>query len=145
MKIMLATDGSACSLKAAQFLASHFDWFRGTPELHLFHATMPLPAGIAAVQAEQLLGSESARLYLKQEAADALLPAEDVFERQQIAYRRASSVGNVAQEIKAYAEAQGIDLIVMGSHGHGALAGLALGSVASKVLVGTQIPVLIVR
>jgi len=38
-----------------------------------------------------------------------------------------------------------IDMIVMGSHGHGALRGLMMGSVATKVIAATTVPVLIIR
>jgi len=37
------------------------------------------------------------------------------------------------------------DLIVVGSHGHGALRKLVLGSVTTKVLAEAQVPVLVVR
>ena len=37
------------------------------------------------------------------------------------------------------------DLVIMGSHGHGALGSLMLGSAASKVLAQCKVPVLIVR
>jgi len=37
------------------------------------------------------------------------------------------------------------DLVVMGSHGHGALLNLVMGSVATEVLAGCKVPVLIVR
>ena len=43
------------------------------------------------------------------------------------------------------AQAKGCDLIVMGSHGHGGLAGMLMGSTAKKVLQQSKIPVLIVR
>jgi nucleotide-binding universal stress UspA family protein len=36
-------------------------------------------------------------------------------------------------------------MIVMGSHGHGALANVVLGSVTTKVLAIATVPVLIVR
>jgi nucleotide-binding universal stress UspA family protein len=36
-------------------------------------------------------------------------------------------------------------MIVMGSHGHGALTNLVMGSVTTKVLAITSVPVLIVR
>jgi nucleotide-binding universal stress UspA family protein len=41
------------------------------------------------------------------------------------------------------AEKEGCDLIVMASHGRSGLSGLVLGSVTTKVLTHTQIPVLV--
>ena len=43
------------------------------------------------------------------------------------------------------AESEGCDLIVMGSHGRGALSGLVLGSQTVKVLSHSKVPVLICR
>lgn len=43
------------------------------------------------------------------------------------------------------AKDKGCDLIVMGSHGRHGLAGLMLGSVATKVVTHAHVPVLIVR
>jgi nucleotide-binding universal stress UspA family protein len=40
---------------------------------------------------------------------------------------------------------EGCDLIVIGSHGHGALRKLVLGSVTTKVLAEATVPVLVVR
>ena len=40
---------------------------------------------------------------------------------------------------------EGADLIVIGSHGHGALRKLVLGSVTTKVLAEATVPVLVVR
>ncbi len=37
------------------------------------------------------------------------------------------------------------DLLVMGSHGHGAFAGAVLGSVSARLLAHTKVPVLLVR
>ena len=41
--------------------------------------------------------------------------------------------------------ARGHDLVLMGSHGHGALVGMLLGSTVSKVLAASKKPVLVVR
>ena len=39
----------------------------------------------------------------------------------------------------------GFDLLVMGSHGHGNVGNLVMGSIATKVLAGCKVPVLLVR
>jgi nucleotide-binding universal stress UspA family protein len=53
--------------------------------------------------------------------------------------------GNPVDVIIEAAEAKECDLIVMGSHGHGGLAGILMGSTAKKVTQQSKIPVLIVR
>jgi nucleotide-binding universal stress UspA family protein len=54
-------------------------------------------------------------------------------------------VGDAADEIVAYADDQGVDLIVIGSRGHGTLAGALIGSVSRQVLSQSKLPVTIVR
>src|SRR5262245_9160397 len=53
--------------------------------------------------------------------------------------------GSPAYAIVDYARANGIDLIVMGTHGRGALAHLVMGSVAERVVRLATCPVLTVR
>ena len=53
--------------------------------------------------------------------------------------------GSPFAEILRYAEEQAIDLIVMGTHGRGAVAHMLLGSVAEKVVRKAPCPVLTVR
>jgi nucleotide-binding universal stress UspA family protein len=50
-----------------------------------------------------------------------------------------------AQSIVDYARSSAIDLIVMGTHGRGALAQMLLGSVADRVVRMSPCPVLLVR
>jgi nucleotide-binding universal stress UspA family protein len=53
--------------------------------------------------------------------------------------------GNPAHAIVAYADSVDADLIVVGSRGHGAIAGALLGSVSSSVLRQATRPVVVVR
>ena len=53
--------------------------------------------------------------------------------------------GAPAVEITKYAKEQGIDLIVMGTHGRGFVAHAVMGSVAEKVVRTAPCPVLTVR
>jgi nucleotide-binding universal stress UspA family protein len=53
--------------------------------------------------------------------------------------------GYAAREIVAFAQETGVGVIVMGSRGHGDLAGLLVGSTAHKVIHLADRPVLVVR
>jgi nucleotide-binding universal stress UspA family protein len=141
MKILLAVDGSSYSIKAVTYIASHLDWFQGNRELHLLHVKAPIPLGHARAAA----GPEAVENYYKEEAAAALAPAEALLQKSGIPYQTTYRVGDVAEVIQAYAKEHNIDMIVMGSHGHGALKNLVMGSVTTKVLAATNVPVLVVR
>ena len=52
--------------------------------------------------------------------------------------------GSTGSRIASIATEVGGDLIVVGSHGHGAVAGALLGSVAHKLLSVSHVPVLVV-
>lgn len=56
-----------------------------------------------------------------------------------------STEGDVADAIVSYADAQGVDLIVMSSHGRSGLSRWLHGSVAEKVLRGANCATLIIR
>lgn len=53
--------------------------------------------------------------------------------------------GSPSREIVRYAENEGCDLIVMGTHGRGGIDRLLLGSVAERVVRSSTVPVLTVR
>ncbi len=56
-----------------------------------------------------------------------------------------SEVGEPASEITRVAEQNGVDQIVMGTHGHGAVGSLLIGSVAQRVVHLAKVPVLLVK
>ena len=58
---------------------------------------------------------------------------------------RVVDTGAMADTIVRYAKRERADLIVMGTHGHGALAKIVLGSVAERVISRASCPVITVR
>jgi nucleotide-binding universal stress UspA family protein len=72
-------------------------------------------------------------------------PIRAFFKRHGLHADHVSRVGDAARVVAAMADGDSFDLIIMGSHGHGALAGLLMGSVTMKVLALSKVPVLIVR
>ncbi|MBS0262579.1 MAG: universal stress protein [Planctomycetes bacterium] len=85
------------------------------------------------------------REQLEREAAehlDGLLTAD---ERQKFRAECLAAWGNPYGKILEYTEAHPIDLIVMGTHGRGAIGHFFMGSVAERVVRMAKCPVLTVR
>jgi nucleotide-binding universal stress UspA family protein len=74
---------------------------------------------------------------------DSLISDED---REQLRAKTVLLVSNApSQTVTAYAKEANVDLIVMGTHGRGAVAHLLMGSVAERVVRTAPCPVLTVR
>ncbi len=141
MKILLAADNSDYTKRAARHLVTHLGWFAEKPEVHILHVHPPIPYPGAAVKA----GKAAIDKYLTEDSEAALKVARKPLDKAGVAYQAVWRTGNPAEEIAKYVKKHDIDLVVLGSHGEGALANLVLGSVATKVIAVLQIPVLIVR
>jgi nucleotide-binding universal stress UspA family protein len=141
MKILLAADGSPYTQAAARQLVKHLAWFAARPEVHVVHVQPPLPYP----RAEAVVGASAVREYQREESEKALAVAEAELRAAGVPFKASWSVGEVAPELDAYVRREGIDLVVLGSHGHGALTNLALGSVATRCIATLHVPVMIVR
>jgi nucleotide-binding universal stress UspA family protein len=124
-----------------EYVASQPAWLQADSQLHLFHVEPP----VTSPRARAALGADVVDHYYKTECEAALAPAEKILREKNVPFHSSFVVGQIPQEIQKYAEKHAIDLIVMGSHGHTALRSLVLGSVATKILAATTVPVLIVR
>ncbi len=145
MNILFAVDGSEFTVKAARFLIGHIASFKEKPTLHLLYVKAPIPIGMAKHRARALLGDDVVDGYYKEDAEASLAVAEQILREEDVTFQAEYKVGDPAAEIGAYAKAHHIDVLVMGSHGHNAIGSMMLGSVTSRVLANTDVPVLIVR
>jgi len=145
MNILFAVDGSEFTARAARFLIDHIASCKETPNLLLLHVKAPIPVGLAASRARAILGDDAVNGFYKEEAEAALAVAEKILRDKNVAFSAEYKIGDPPTEIGRYAKSHNIDLIVMGSHGHGALGSMLLGSVTSRVLATTSVPLLIVR
>lgn len=140
MKILLAVDGSAYSKKMLAYLATHDSLLNPTNEYSVFTAQPALPPRVRAA-----VGKEVVDTYYEQECEKVLAPVSKFLLRHGINAKSSWKVGNAAQAIAETASQGKFDLLVMGSHGHGALVNLVMGSVATQVLAHCKVPVLLVR
>ena len=140
MKVLLAVDGSPYTKKMLAYLTTHDDFIAGTAE---FTALTVLPA--LPPRARAAVGKEAVDSYYAEEAAKILDPVVKFLERQGLKLKTVSKVGQAGETIAKFADSGKFDLLMMGSHGNTAFGNLVMGSVATKVLAGCQVPVLLVR
>jgi nucleotide-binding universal stress UspA family protein len=140
MKILLAVDGSKHTKKMLAYLSTHDEVFGPGHRYTLMHVHPPLPARARAV-----VGSEIASGFYAEEAERVTAPVLKFLARHGITAQVVHKVGTPGELIAKAAGAGKFDLLVMGSHGHGALAGLVMGSVATQVLAHCKTPVLLIR
>ena len=141
MKILIAVDGSDVSLSSVNSLIKHVGWFRATPELHLLHAHPPVPVGLAT----RHVSHEALERYYREEGEAALAGARAVLDAAGLPYILHLHVGQPAETIVRLSGELACDLISMGSHGRDVLPNALLGSVATRVLHLSSVPVLLAK
>jgi nucleotide-binding universal stress UspA family protein len=142
MKLLVAVDGSEHARRAIGTVAKLAPKLKDGVSVVLLHVGEPLvfygelpPYDMGAIEEAQ---REQRERVLAEARADARAGGlGDV--------HTLSAVGEPAAEILRVAAEQGVDQIVMGTHGRGALGTLFLGSVAQRVLHGARQPVLLVH
>ena len=140
MKILLAVDGSAYSKKMLAYLATHDSLLSNTNDYSVFTVQPALPP-----RARAAVGKEIVDKYYADECEKVLAPVTKFLLRHGIDAKSSWKVGGAGEAIAKMADQGKFDLLVMGSHGHGALASLVMGSVATQVLAHCKVPILLVR
>ena len=138
-RILVATDGSEPAAEAVAFgvelAAEH------TSELVIVHV-------VPAVDLVPMMGFNLGGAFPHEPSLEdrALLEAAAaVAEEQGVVATSVLLKGDTVAEIVAYADSHDVDLIVVGSRGHGAIASALLGSVSRGVLSESKRPVLVVQ
>ena len=140
MKILLAVDGSDYSKKMLAYLSTHEALFSTTHDYVVFTAQPALPP-----RARAAVGKEVVEQYYAEESEKVLSPVTQFLLRHGIDAKSECKVGPAGAAIALAATDGKFDLVVMGSHGHGAVMNMVMGSVATQVLAHCTVPVLMVR
>ncbi len=136
-KILLATDGSDPAGSAARHaVALAAPTGAALAVLHVVNTHLAFSLGIYQHEALRELRRDGER---------ALATVADLARAAGIEAQTDMAEGRPAEVIVAEADRLEADLVVVGSHGHGALSDILLGSVSQFVLHHAHVPVLIVR
>jgi len=139
-RILVPVDGSEQAHRAFEFVAEEFD----DAVVVLLHVINPAEAGYSA---QASIPSFSEEWYESEQAAAENLFAEiaALADSTELSIERETEVGKPTRVIVEFADENGIDQIVMGSHGRSGVTRILLGSVAEAVVRRSPVPVTVVR
>lgn len=137
--ILAPTDFSEPAHRALEYAKSIAENFKAV--LHVVHVA-------ADVALEDPMLTASSLAEIQESAASALTRIDERIateERGRVEVRKAVLNGDPHDAILAYAAEHAIELIVLGTHGRGAVERLILGSVAERIVRHAKCPVLTVK
>jgi len=141
MNILLAVDGSPYTEKMLVYLTSAHNELLGAKHSYTaITVQVPLPP-----RARAALGKNMLEQYYAEEADKIFAPVLEFLAPKGVQPATLAKIGPVGETIASVAETGHFDLIVMGTHGHGSLGKLVMGSVSTQVLANCTVPVLLVR
>lgn len=140
MKLLVAIDGSKPSLKALERALA-------------FSQRLAEPATITLINVhndsfirrhQHQVGKQAIDEYLAELHGADLDEACALLDARQVRYDVVRASGDLATTIAGQAASGGYDLLVVGSQGRGSLTDLVMGSVTTKLLAVSKVPVLVV-
>ena len=140
MKILFAADGSNFTKKALTFLVKNKSLLGPDDELVVLHVQDAISALV-----ERKLGSAEVTAYQAKQADAVLSPVQKFLDKHAMKHRCIWVAGSAASQIIDVSKRERAKMIVMGTHGHGLLSRMFLGSVAQRVLAESEIPTLLVK
>ena len=140
MKILVAVDGSDISMRAVRFVIALNRKLTKPARVTLMAVDPPPFPGV-----ETRIGTKATRQMHEETLESMLKDARRSLSRAKLELNERAEIGEIADTILNVAKKERVDLLVLGSHGRGAVKGILLGSVSSKVIAQTEIPVTIVR
>jgi nucleotide-binding universal stress UspA family protein len=142
LKVLLPVDGSKSAARATKALVKTLGWYKSSPQIDLLAVHLPVPRlhNMGLVVSKQML-----ERYYAEESAAMLAPSKKILDAAKVKYTAHSAVGSIAETIIEQARQSDSDMICMGTRGMSALASMALGSVAARVLHLADIPVMLIH
>src|ERR1700690_1793600 len=117
MKILIPVDGSNHALHAVNYVIKNVIALKEPPQVLLLNVQWNVAAG----NVKLFINQKTIEDYYREQGMAALQPARAALDAAALPYQYHISVGTPAEAIVQYAHQQGVDQIVMGRHGQGAV------------------------
>lgn len=148
LKVGIAVDGSSYGAAAAKYVIRHRKLYGKDAEFFLLNVVNDYHgAAFTNVTGMALpsLSEEEVKELEKNDFEDAVSKVRPIFEKAGIKAKEVCLVGSPADELSAYAKANGLDLLVLGSHGYTRLKSAVMGSCAAALAEKGSVPILVVQ
>ena len=133
-------DGSDHSIRALNLAIQEGKERQNKPKLLVLNVQLPLSADIT-----RFIDGKTVDEFHREAGEKVLLAAKAPLEDSGLTHDQYILVGQVAHTISEFAASHNCSLIVMGTHGHTTVAGLIMGSVTTRLLHETNLPVLLTK
>lgn len=137
--VLIPVDGSESSLNAVK-KAIHWgkksDW-----SLHIINVQPPLVLANPALY----VAADTIEEYYREAGLEIIAQIKPLLDASGVKYKSTITTGSAAHLIADYAKENDIDQIIMGTRGLGAVSGLFLGSVTTKIITLVDIPVTLIK
>ena len=140
LKALVPVDGSATAERAVRHVISLVKG-RQPMEIHLLNVQEEADAP----EIRRFMKPAEIKRSQMQHGEAALVSAKKLLDRAGLEYEAHVLIGDPAEQIAKYARRGGFDKIVIGTHGRSGLTAMLMGSVASKVLHHSSVPVTLVK
>ncbi|MDT8989295.1 universal stress protein [Curvibacter sp. APW13] len=137
---LVPIDGSDHSIHALKLAISEAQARLTTPKLMLLNVQLPLPSDVT-----RFIDGGTIDEFHREAGERAVQAAKDLVEATGLAHSVHIVVGSVASTIVAFGSSNACTRIVMGTHGHSSVAAMIMGSVTTKVLHQSTLPVLLTK
>ena len=142
MNVLLAVDGSEAALHATRRLVALAPMLN--EPLHVELVTVNLPVPIIRGFSKVVVTHEMIDAYYRDQGASMLAESERLLNEAHVDHSRHILVGKIAESLVDHADKSRCQMIWMGSRGMSAVANMVMGSIATKVVHLSLVPVVLV-
>jgi nucleotide-binding universal stress UspA family protein len=142
LKLLLPVDGSESSVRATEELIKMLAWYKERPVVDLVAVHLPVPR---LPNMNLVVSEEAIERYYAEETDAMVATSRKALDAAGVTYTVHKLVGPIAESIIDHARRSGCNVIFMGTRGMTALSNMVMGSVATRVLHLTHIPVVLIH
>ena len=137
---LVPVDGSGSSLRALELAIREGNAHQAKPKLHILNVQSPLSGDVS-----RFFDGKTLENFHREEGEKAMTETLALLQNSGLEYQQTIEIGSVAFTIAEFAAKKGWSMIVMGSQGNSTLTSMLMGSIVTKVLHQTDLPVLLAR